>query len=67
MNQFLKASGDTKSHFFFNAQVHTKLSVARPELVTGLGTVAIAELDNRAIEGGQYYHLVVDWSKVTFA
>ena len=67
MNQFLKTSGDTKSHFFFNAQVHTKLSVARPELVAGLGTTAIADLDNKAIEGGQYYHLIVDWTKVTFA
>jgi hypothetical protein len=67
VNQFLKTSGDTKSHFFFNAQVHTKVSVARPELVSNLGTTAIADLDNAAIEGGQYYHLIVDWTKVTFA
>jgi hypothetical protein len=67
MNQFLKTSGDTNSHFFFNAQVHTKVSVARPELVAGLGTTAVMELDNTAVEGGQYYHLTVDWTKVTFA
>ena len=65
-NEFLKKSGDTKSHFFFNAQVHTKLSVSRPELIAGLGAEAVTTLDNKAIEGGQYYHLVVDWTKVSF-
>jgi hypothetical protein len=67
VNKFLKAAGDTKSHFFLNAQVHAKLSVARPDLVAGLATQAAMELDNKAIEGGQYYHLAVDWTKVTFA
>lgn len=67
VNKFLKASGDSKSHFFFNAQVHTKLSVARPELIAGLGADAVTALDNKAVEGGQYYHLVVDWSKVSFS
>lgn len=67
VNQFLKAGSDSKSHFFFNAQVHTKLSVARPELIAGLGADAVTALDNKAIEGGQYYHLVVDWTKVSFS
>jgi len=67
VNKFLKAAGDTKSHFLLNAQVHSKLSVARPELIAGLGTQAVMDLDNKAIEGGQYYHLAVDWTKVTFA
>ena len=67
VNKFLKASGDTKSHFFLNAQVHSKLSVARPDLVAGLGTTEVMALDSKAIEGGQYYHLAVDWTKVTFA
>jgi hypothetical protein len=67
VNKFLKASGDTKSHFFLNAQVHAKLSVSRPDLVTGLPTESVMALDGKAIEGGQYYHLAVDWTKVTFA
>jgi len=67
VNKFLKAAGDTKSHFFLNAQVHSKLSVARPDLVAGLGTTEVMALDNKAIEGGQYYHLTIDWTKVTFA
>jgi hypothetical protein len=67
VNKFLKAAGDTKSHFFLNAQVHSKLSLARPDLVAGLGTTDVMALDNKAIEGGQYYHLAVDWTKVTFA
>jgi hypothetical protein len=67
VNKFLKASGDTKSHFFLNAQVHAKLSVARPDLVAGLGTTEVMALDSKAIEGGQYYHLTIDWTKVTFA
>ena len=67
VNKFLKASGDTKSHFFLNAQVHSKLSVARPDLVAGLGTTEVMALDSKAIEGGQYYHLTIDWTKVTFA
>ena len=66
VNKFLKSSSDGKSHFFFNAQVHTKLSVARPELTAGLGADAVTALDNKAVEGGQYYHLVVDWTKVSF-
>jgi secreted PhoX family phosphatase len=67
VNKFLKTSGDNKSHFFFNAQVHTKLSLARPELVAGLAADAVTALDNKAIEGGQYYNLVVDWTKVSFS
>jgi hypothetical protein len=67
VNKFLKASADTKSHFFLNAQVHAKLSVSRPDLVTGLPTESVMALDGKAIEGGQYYHLAVDWTKVTFA
>jgi hypothetical protein len=66
VNKFLKTSGDNNSHFFFNAQVHTKLSVAFPELASGLSEGMTAELDNKAIEGGQYYNLTVDWTKVSF-
>jgi hypothetical protein len=67
VNKFLKASGDTKSHFFLNAQVHAKLSVARPDLVAGLATTEVMALDSKTVEGGQYYHLTIDWTKVTFA
>ncbi len=62
MNQFLKASGDTKSHFFFNAQVHTTLAAARPDL--GLSAADQTALNTAGIEGGQYYELVIDWTKV---
>jgi hypothetical protein len=67
VNKFLKASGDTKSHFFLNAQVHATLSKSRPDLAASLGTTDLMALDSKAIEGGQYYHLAVDWTKVTFA
>ena len=62
MNQFLKASGDTKSHFFFNAQVHTTLASSRPDL--GLSAADQTALNTAGIEGGQYYELVIDWTKV---
>jgi hypothetical protein len=67
VNKFLKASGDTKSHFFLNAQIHATLSKSRPDLAASLGTTDLMALDSKAIEGGQYYHLAVDWTKVTFA
>jgi hypothetical protein len=36
-------------------------------LAASLGTTDLMALDSKAIEGGQYYHLAVDWTKVTFA
>ena len=62
MNQFLKTGSDTKSYFFFNAQVHTTLAAARPDL--GLATADQVALNNAGVEGGQYYQLVIDWTKV---
>jgi len=67
VNQFLKPAGDSKSYFFFNAQVHAKLSASYPGLVASLSTTDVMALDNAAVEGGQYYKLVIDWTKVTFA
>jgi hypothetical protein len=67
VNQFLKAAGDNKSYFFLNAQVHAKLSASYPALVANLGAAEVTTLDNHAVEGGQYYKLVIDWTKVTFA
>ena len=67
VDKFLKAAGDTKSHYFLNAQVHATLSKSRPDLAASLGTTDLMALDRKAIEGGQYYHLAVDWTKVTFA
>jgi len=67
VNQFLKPAGDSKSYFFFNAQVHAKLSLSYPGLVSSLATTDVIALDNAAVEGGQYYKLVIDWTKVTFA
>ena len=62
MNQFLKTGTDTKSHFFFNAQVHTSLALSRPDL--GLAAADQTAINNAGIEGGQYYELVIDWTKV---
>ena len=67
VNQFLKAAGDSKSYFFLNAQVHAKLSASYPALVANLGAAEVTTLDNHAVEGGQYYKLVIDWTKVAFA
>jgi hypothetical protein len=62
VNKLLKPAGDSKSYFFFNAQLHTTLSSSRPDL--GLSTEAQVSLNNAGIEGGQYYELVIDWTKV---
>ena len=62
VNDLLKPAGDSKSYFFFNAQVHTTLASSRPDLV--LATADQVALNNAGIEGGQYYELVIDWTKV---
>lgn len=62
VNKLLKPAGDSKSYFFFNAQVHTTLAASRPDL--GLATEDQIALNNAGIEGGQYYELVIDWTKV---
>lgn len=54
--------GDSASYFIFDAQVHTPLAVARPDLANSAN---IAQIQTTAVEGGQYYLMkVADWSKV---
>lgn len=59
VNSLLRTSGDKNSYFFFNAQVHTTVAKARPDLAPS------ADIEKAAIEGGQYYLLKIsDWSKI---
>jgi hypothetical protein len=72
----LATNGDKKTYFMFNAQVHTysgvtvkdpgvkgALAPARPDLAYR-GSSA-SNLNNVAVEGGQYYTMAVsDWNKV---
>ncbi len=54
--------GDGASYFMFNAQVHAPLAVARPDLAT---LANIAQIQQEAVEGGQYYLMKIsDWTKV---
>jgi hypothetical protein len=54
--------GDGASYFMFNAQVHSTVAVARPDLAKAAN---IAQLQAEAIEGGQYYLMKIsDWTKV---
>jgi len=58
-NAFLKKSGDKASYFFFNAQVHSSIAKARPDLTNA------AEIEKTVVEGGQYYLLkITDWNKI---
>ena len=58
----LAKTGDLKSYYFLDAQVHVPTAKARPDL-TGNTSVAQALVD--AAEGGQLYMLTIDdWSKI---
>ncbi|MFZ2227772.1 MAG: alkaline phosphatase PhoX [Candidatus Nanopelagicaceae bacterium] len=64
VNKFMKKSGDNASYFFFNAQVHSTLALARPDLAAGLSATDLTSLNNAGVEGGQYYTLKIDWTKL---
>jgi len=65
VTDLLAKSGDTASHFFFNAQVHTTGGyAARPDLTTK-STSGILKFNNKTLEGGAYYNLTIsDWKTV---
>jgi hypothetical protein len=53
-----------REYFLFNAQVHTSgVIAARPDKVRS--PVAQKELNNAALEGGQYYLMTIgDWESI---
>ncbi|ASY15151.1 PhoX family protein [Candidatus Planktophila dulcis] len=57
--------GDTKKYFYFNAQVHTTGAyAARPDLTTKSPS-GILKFNQKTLEGGAYYSLVIsDWKTV---
>ncbi len=77
VSSLLAKAGDKKTYLMLNAQIHTysgvttidsgvkgALSPARPDLVS-LPASSKKNLDNSAVEGGQYYTLTIsDWTKV---
>ena len=66
VNQFFKTAGDKKSYFFFNAQVHTPtVQASRPDILAD--AAEWKKINDAGVEGGQYYKLVIDWTKVNFA
>lgn len=57
-----KSASDSASYFLFDAQVHTKPSIARPDVTDA---AAKAAMDTQAVEGGQLYVLTIsDWNAV---
>ncbi|MFM1966248.1 MAG: hypothetical protein RL134_1973 [Actinomycetota bacterium] len=52
--------GDKASYFLFDAQVHAKPSVARPDLVVGMSPEQITAFDNLVVEGGALYLMKID-------
>ena len=61
----LAKPGDTKSYFFFNAQIHTTGAVAaRPDLA-GRNAARKDAINIATIEGGQYYIMTIsNWDTV---
>ena len=57
--------GDTKKYFYFNAQVHTTGAyTARPDLTTKSAS-GILKFNQKTLEGGAFYSLVIsDWKTV---
>lgn len=60
VTKMVAESGDTASYFLFNAQVHTKPSTTRPDLVKGMTPEQITAFDNLVIEGGALYLMKID-------
>jgi hypothetical protein len=64
VTSFVAGKDDTKTYFLLNAQVHTAgVMAARPDLVRSAGKQK--ELNNLALEGGQYYLMSIgDWDSI---
>jgi len=53
-------SGDKAKYFIFDAQVHAKPSVARPDLAAGMTDEQKLAFDNLVVEGGAIYLMKID-------
>jgi hypothetical protein len=64
VTDLVKGKNDKNTYFLFNAQVHTSgVMAARPDKVRS--SVAQKELNNAALEGGQYYLMTIgDWESI---
>jgi hypothetical protein len=65
VTSMMAKKGDTNTYFLLNAQVHTAgVIAARPDLATRSAATK-TNLNNAAVEGGQFYLMTVsDWSSV---
>jgi len=65
VTSMLAKPGDTKKYFYFNAQVHTTGAyAARPDLTTKSAS-GILKFNQKTLEGGAFYSLVIsDWKTV---
>jgi hypothetical protein len=64
VTEMMAGKKDKNTYFLFNAQIHTSgVMAARPDMVRS--SVKKKELDNLALEGGQYYLMTVgDWDSI---
>lgn len=60
VTKLVAEAGDTANYFLFNAQVHTKPSVTRPDLVKGMTPGQITAFDSLVVEGGAIYLMKID-------
>lgn len=67
ITKLVAGPGDSAQYFLFDAQVHTKPSVARPDLIKGMTSEQIAAFDNLVVEGGALYLLKIDSMGAVFS
>ena len=67
ITKLVAGPGDSAQYFLLDAQVHTKPSVARPDLIKGMTSEQIAAFDNLVVEGGALYLLKIDSMGAVFS